>query len=76
LELKRPTTEAIFRDGHDITLADPNPTAIADKIEWLLKNPDERKRIANNAFDYVGQFSWEISARKVETILKRELEKI
>ena len=73
LEMKGPTTEAIFKDGYNITLAEPNPIPIADKIDYLLKNPGQRREIAENAYEYVRQFSWEKSAKKVEAILKREL---
>lgn len=73
LELKRETTEIVFKDGDNITLADPNPMAIADKLEWMLNNSEKRKQIAENAYQYVQQFSWEKSGRKVEEILKREL---
>ncbi len=73
LELKGPTTEAIFKDGYNITLAEPNPISIADNIDYLLRNPDKRREIAENAYEYVRQFSWEKSAKKVEAILKKEL---
>ncbi len=73
LEMKSPTTEVVFKDGENIILADPDPIAIADKLEWLLNNPGERKQIAENAYEYVKQFSWEKSGRKVEEILKKEL---
>jgi glycosyltransferase involved in cell wall biosynthesis len=39
LEMKSETTEKIFKDGENITLADPDPISIADKIEELLDNP-------------------------------------
>ncbi len=73
LEMKSPTTEAIFKDGENITLAEPDPIVIADKLEWLINNLEERQKLAENAYEYVKQFSWEKSARKVEEILKREL---
>lgn len=73
VELKSETTETIFKDGENITLAEPDPIAIADKIEDLLNNPEKRKQQAENAYEYVQQFSWEKSGKKVEEILKREL---
>jgi glycosyltransferase involved in cell wall biosynthesis len=73
LEMKGPTIETIFKDGYNITLAEPNPISIADKMDYLLRNPDKRREIAENARQYVRQFSWEKSAKKVEAILKREL---
>jgi len=74
IEMKGQTTEEIFKDGENITLADPDPIAIADKIEELLNSPERRKQQAETAYEYVKQFSWEKSARKVESILKRELD--
>jgi glycosyltransferase involved in cell wall biosynthesis len=73
VEMRSETTEAVFKDGENITLAEPDPISIADKIEELLNNPEKRKQQAENAFEYVRQFSWEKSGRKVEEILKREL---
>jgi len=73
LEMKSETTETVFRDGENIVLADPDPIAIADKLEWLLNNSVGRKKISENAYEYVKQFSWEKSGKKVEEILKREL---
>jgi len=73
VEMRSETTEAVFKDGENITLAEPDPISIADKIEELLNNPEKRKQQAENAFEYVRQFSWEKSGRKVEEMLKREL---
>lgn len=73
LDLKGPTLEGIFQDGYNISLAEPNPISIADKIEELLLNPEKRKKIADNAYQYVQQFSWEKSAKKVEEILKNHI---
>jgi glycosyltransferase involved in cell wall biosynthesis len=73
LEMKSETTETVFRDDENIVLTEPDPIAIADKLEWLINNPGERKKLADNAYKYVQQFSWEKSGKKVEEILKREL---
>lgn len=73
LELKGQTTEYVFKEGQNITLADSDPIAIADKLEWLINNSEERRKLADNAYEYVKQFSWEKSGKKVEEILKREL---
>lgn len=74
VEMKSETTEIVFKDGENITLAEPDPIVIADKIEELLENQEKRKQQAEKAFEYVKQFSWEKSGRKVEEILKRGLE--
>ena len=73
VELKGQTTEMVFKDGDNIILAEPDPIAIADKLEWLINNFAERQKLAENAYEYVKQFSWEKSGRKVEEILKRKL---
>ena len=74
LDLRGETLQGIFQDGENISLAEPNPMALADKIEDLLTNQEKRKAMVDNAYQYVKQFSWEKSANKVEEILKRELQ--
>jgi len=73
VELKSETTEEVFEDEKNISLAEPNPVSIADKIENLLNDPEKRKKQEETAYEYVKQFSWEKSARKVEEMLKQEL---
>lgn len=69
LDLKGPTLKSIFQDGQNIFLADPDPVKIADKIQWILQNPKQRETIIKQAYQYVQQFSWQKSAKKVEKIL-------
>jgi len=74
LDLKGPTTEAIFQDNENIFLAEPDPIKIADKIEFILTNKDIRDKVVKRAEQYVQQFSWEKSARKVESVLLNNLQ--
>jgi len=74
LDLKGLTTEAIFQDNENIFLAEPDPIKIADKIEFILTNKDIRDKVVKRAEQYVQQFSWEKSARKVESVLLNNLQ--
>jgi len=76
LDLKGPTTEAIFQDNENIFLAEPDPIKIADKIEFILTNKDIRDRVVKQAGQYVQQFSWKKSAKKVESILLGGLQEV
>ncbi len=72
VELKGENTSSIFPEG-TVTLADPHPSAIADGLEALLKDPARRQKQAKAALNWVGQFSWPASARLVESALKERL---
>lgn len=72
LDLQGPTLAGIFTDGVNIFLAEPDPIKIADKIEEILHNKDKCQQVIEQAYQYVQQFSWQKSARKVETSLLGE----
>jgi glycosyltransferase involved in cell wall biosynthesis len=69
VEFNGGNTRAVFSDGENILLADPNPYAIADAVIDLLQNEEKRKDIASGGQEWVKQFSWEDSGSIVETAL-------
>lgn len=52
-----------------ITLAEPTPQAIADSIDRLLSDKELQERQRARARSYIGQLSWENSARQIERAL-------
>lgn len=72
VELNGENTSCIF-PPKGVSLADPDPMAIADAVERLILNPDAREAQAKVALEWVAQFSWAASAELVETALKDRL---
>lgn len=72
IEIDVDSTRAIFPEGVT-AFCGPDPSHIADKIEEMLKDPDRRQRQAEEALEWVQQFSWEKSARDVENALVTRL---
>ena len=68
VEIDVESTRGIFPDDV-VTFCGPHPLEIADAIGNLLRNPDRRRRQAEAAAAWVSSFSWEQSARSVETAL-------
>ena len=65
LELSGENTHAIFPE--DVaTFAEPDPRAIADKLELLLSDKEYRTLQAERAVEWVSGFSWSKSADMVE----------
>jgi sugar transferase (PEP-CTERM/EpsH1 system associated) len=55
------------KDGEHIYLAD-DPKSFTNKVDSLLENNDERKRLAKNARAFVeDNFSWEAKSRELES---------
>lgn len=73
IDINSKTTRAIFKNNENIILADPDPVAIADAMEKLLHNNKLRNQIAESGYNWVKQFSWQESAKKVEQIIKNNL---
>lgn len=73
LDLKGPTLEGIFENDQNIFLAEPDPIKIADKIIWILENKKKCHQVVASAYQYVQQFSWKKSTKKVEKILLCEI---
>jgi glycosyltransferase involved in cell wall biosynthesis len=48
-----------------------NPDALAKSVCWLIENDYERRRIADNGYRFVQQFTWENATEKLEATLKK-----
>ena len=68
VELEGESTECIF-PPETVSLASPHPEAIADAIEALIADKAKQITQAAAAEKWVGSFSWETSAKAVETAL-------
>jgi glycosyltransferase involved in cell wall biosynthesis len=68
VELDSASTRAEFPVG-TVALAPPTPDGIAAQIVRLLTDPVSRGWQAQRAVDYVGEISWQRSARQVEAAL-------
>lgn len=58
-----PGKTALVSEPHDIK-------ALAENIIRLIENPDERKKIAENGYNYIQKFSWDRATDKLEKIFK------
>lgn len=64
-------TRSVFGENNDfITLSELNPRDMAETINSLIEEDDERNRLANNALKHVEGLSWESSARIIEKAIK------
>jgi len=72
VELDGESTRAVFPAGV-VTLAGPDPIGIADALEALLLDEARRKMQAQTALAWVGQFTWEGSARDIEAAIVERL---
>jgi len=68
VEIDAESTRADF-PADAVTLAAPTPDAIATRIVTLLSDATFRERQSRQALAYVGQLSWEHSARQIEAAL-------
>ena len=59
-------------NGETILASPPkNSEMLAQNIIRLIKNEDERKRIAENGYNYIKQFSWDKATDQLEAIFKK-----
>jgi len=72
LDLDVPSVRAVF-PGDVMATALPRPEAIADKLEELLGDPQERERLSTAGSEFAGRFTWEDSAKTVEEALKERI---
>ena len=62
---KTPGTLMQVRDGWNGFLVEiGNEQELAEKIRYLLDNPEETRRMGTNARDFVKQFDWSLIAQK------------
>ncbi|MCL6606424.1 MAG: glycosyltransferase family 4 protein [Paenibacillus sp.] len=72
VDVKGDNTLTIFgEENKNIYLAEPTPHALANAILELLTDEDKRQAQIESAYEYVKQFDWEKSVRKIEAIIKR-----
>jgi glycosyltransferase involved in cell wall biosynthesis len=72
IDLDLDTVRSIFPVG-SIRFAHPSVESIADAMEHLLREPQERDRQRQRALDYVQGLSWEQSARLIEAAIKERV---
>jgi O-antigen biosynthesis protein len=68
------SAESVFGSAGDvITLAEPEPRAIASEIVALLENPERRARMAAAGLELVEGLTWTGAARTIEAFLRDRL---
>ena len=72
IDLNLDTVRSIFPAG-TIALADPTPEGIADVMERLLCNEEERALLRSRGHEHVKDLSWEKSARLVEAAIQERV---
>ena len=61
-----PSLREVLRDGENAVLVEPdNPKALAEGIKRVLDDPDLARRVSEQAYSEVGQYSWDARARKI-----------
>lgn len=72
IDLDLDTVRSIFPESA-MAFAKPTPEGIADQIEALLRQPQERERLRSGGLAYVQDLSWEKSARLVEAAIRERV---
>ncbi|HYM56528.1 MAG TPA: glycosyltransferase family 4 protein [Solirubrobacteraceae bacterium] len=73
VELRTPSTEAAFGDS-PIVLAEPSVLALADALERLLRDPEERRERAGAGVRWAASRTWPPAAAAVEAGLRAALD--
>lgn len=68
IEFKTESTKAIFPED-SVLFAGPHPEDITEKIHFLIEHRMERLALGNRGYQWVKQFSWADSAKRVEWAL-------
>jgi len=70
-----PSLREILRDGENAILVEPDdPRALLKGIQRVLDDPDLARRISEQAYSEVMQYSWEERARKILEFITDALE--
>jgi glycosyltransferase involved in cell wall biosynthesis len=69
LEIRSESSEGILSDNDNCLLAAFDSNEIAVKINFLIENPLKRKKISLSGLEYAEKFSWENSAKKMDSII-------
>ena len=72
LEIDTESTRTAYPEG-TVAFAEGDPLEIADAIESLLANAEWRSNLTEKALDFVSTFSWEVSAKSIESALIERL---
>ena len=68
------TSEIIQDNVNGIIIDKAKPEEIAKQVEMLINNPKLRKKLGENAYQYVkDDLSWEKYAESVESVFKETL---
>jgi len=74
VDVRGASAETVFgTDGDLVTLAEPEPGALADAVIGLLDDPAHRNRIARAAETWVSERTWAGVAGAVEEVLRDRL---
>lgn len=66
-----PSTREILREGENAILVEPgDPKALAEGIQRVLDNSDLAKRISEQAYSEVGQYSWDERVSRIIEFIK------
>jgi glycosyltransferase involved in cell wall biosynthesis len=70
VELAGRACEGVYgMDGSVITLAEPDPHAIAEALDGLLGDPGRRERLSLNGLRFVRERTWQRSTAAIEEAL-------
>lgn len=72
MELEGESTLRIFPNGV-VSFVKPDPNGIAINLSKFIERPEKLDHQRQSAFEWVEQFSWEESARKVESAILEKL---
>jgi glycosyltransferase involved in cell wall biosynthesis len=72
VDIDTESTRAIFKNG-EVTLASPNPVAIADAIQRVIADRDYVNTQRSKAREFVAKLDWEQSARHIDTAIRERL---
>lgn len=75
VEIDNESTVSIF-PADVVSLARPNPKAIADAIEALMNDPQRQEHQKDAALEWISDLSWETSVRAVEQAFLDHLREI
>ncbi len=68
------SSEIIQEGQNGFVIEEPYTKNMAAKIEKLITDPDLRRRIGNNAYEYTKEnLSWEIYAKNMETVFEKTI---
>ena len=73
VDLAGGSPEAEFGKDGPVELADPDPIAIADAVEALLRDPDRWRRRSEAGIEFAAGATWERAAMQVEEGLREAL---